>query len=67
MVRISQVVANSVGLLLHLRRRVTPLPMVELKGAPHLKLSLERVYSEVRKDSHLPPFCAPFAHGKGQL
>lgn len=65
--RISQVVANSVGLLLHLRRRVTPLPMVELQRAAHLKLSLERVCSEVWKDSHLPPFCAPCAHGKGQL
>lgn len=65
--RISQVVATSVGLLLHLRRRVAPLPMVELQGAAHLKLGLERVYSEVWKDSHLPPFCLPCVHGKGQL
>lgn len=58
-------VANSIGRLLHLKRRVTPLPMVELQRVTHLKLSLERVYSEVHKDSHLPPFCALMLMAKG--
>ena len=46
-------VADSVGL--HLRRAVTPLPIVELQGAAHLKLGLERACGEVCKDAHLHP------------